>query len=41
VWGWSGVTEAEFPRIWITLEPNDGDQSLSGPAVLDTPRPQR
>jgi hypothetical protein len=37
VWGWSGVTEDEFPRVWVTLEANDMDESLSGPAVLDTP----
>jgi hypothetical protein len=36
VWVWSGVTEIEFPRVWVTLEPNDHDESLSGPAVLDT-----
>jgi hypothetical protein len=39
VWGWAGVTEAEFPRIWVTLEPNDHDESLSGPAVLDNQQP--
>ena len=33
---WSGVRRGEFPRIWITLEPNDGDAALNGPAVLDT-----
>jgi hypothetical protein len=36
VYAWSGVTRAEFPRIWITLEPTDGDESLSGETVLDT-----
>ena len=36
VWAWSGVTEVEFPRVWVTLEPNDRDESLSGPAVLDS-----
>ena len=27
---WSGVTRADFPRIWITLEPDDGDERLTG-----------
>jgi hypothetical protein len=34
---WSGVTRAEFPRIWITLEPDDGDERLSGATIADTP----
>jgi hypothetical protein len=34
---WSGVTRADFPRIWITLEPDDGDERLSGATVVDTP----
>ena len=34
---WSGVTRSDFPRIWITLEPDDGDERLTGETVLDTP----
>jgi anti-sigma-K factor RskA len=34
---WSGVTRADFPRIWITLEPDDGDERLTGATVVDTP----
>jgi hypothetical protein len=34
---WAGVTRDEFPRVWVTLEPDDGDEALSGPTVLDTP----
>ncbi len=37
VYAWSGVSRADFPRFWVTLEPNDQDESLSGPTVLDTP----
>lgn len=33
---WTGVTRAEFPRLWITLEPVDEDESPSGLTVLDT-----
>ena len=33
---WSGVTRAEFPRLWVTLEPLDEDESPSGTTVLDT-----
>lgn len=33
---WSGVTRAEFPRLWVTLEPLDEDESPSGATVLDT-----
>ncbi len=33
---WSGVTRAEFPRLWVTLEPLDDDESPSGHTVLDT-----
>lgn len=36
---WAGATRAEFPRLWVTLEPDDGDESLSGATVLDTPSP--
>lgn len=35
---WSGVTRADFPRLWITLEPIDEDESPSGQTVLDTGR---
>ena len=34
---WSGVTRSDFPRIWITLEPDDGDERLTGPTIADTP----
>lgn len=34
---WSGVTRSDFPRIWITLEPDDGDERLTGATVADTP----
>ncbi len=33
---WAGVTRADFPRLWITLEPIDDDESPSGDTVLDT-----
>ncbi len=33
---WTGVTRANFPRLWVTLEPLDDDQSPSGHTVLDT-----
>lgn len=33
---WSGVARADFPRLWITLEPVDEDTSPSGQTVLDT-----
>ena len=33
---WAGVTRAEFPRLWVTLEPLDDDESPSGHTVLDT-----
>jgi hypothetical protein len=33
---WSGVARADFPRLWITLEPVDEDTSPSGETVLDT-----
>lgn len=33
---WVGVTRAEFPRLWITLEPIDEDESPSGTNVMDT-----
>jgi hypothetical protein len=34
---WSAVSRAEFPRLWITLEPADGDTAISGETVLDSP----
>lgn len=33
---WSGVSRAAFPRLWVTLEPLDEDESPSGQTVLDT-----
>ena len=33
---WSGVPRSEFPRLWVTLEPLDEDESPSGRTVLDT-----
>lgn len=33
---WSGVKRADFPRLWVTLEPIDDDESPSGQTVLDT-----
>jgi hypothetical protein len=33
---WVGAARADFPRIWVTLEPIDGDESPSGRTVLDT-----
>jgi hypothetical protein len=33
---WTGVTRADFPRLWVTLEPLDEDESPSGHTVLDT-----
>jgi hypothetical protein len=35
---WAGVARADFPRLWITLEPIDEDESPSGTTVLDTGR---
>jgi len=32
----AGVSRADFPRLWVTLEPLDGDESPSGFTVLDT-----
>lgn len=32
---WSGVRRSEFPRIWITLEPNDADPTPSRDVVFD------
>jgi len=33
---WSGVTRADFPRLWVTLEPLDENESPSARTVLDT-----
>lgn len=33
---WVGVSRADFPRLWITLEPIDDDESPSGINVMDT-----
>lgn len=33
---WSGVRRSDFPRLWITLEPIDEDESPSETTVLDT-----
>jgi hypothetical protein len=33
---WTGISRQEFPRIWITLEPVDPNESPSGLTVLDT-----
>ena len=33
---WSGVSRGDFPRLWVTLEPLDEDESPSGQTVLDT-----
>jgi len=33
---WAGVTRADFPRLWVTLEPLDDDESPSQHTVLDT-----
>ena len=33
---WSGVRRSDFPRLWVTLEPVDDDESPSGTTVLDT-----
>lgn len=33
-----GVTRADYPRIWITLEAIDEDESPSPATVLDTVR---
>lgn len=31
------VRRADFPRVWVTLEPNDDDEALSGITVFDSP----
>ncbi len=33
---WTGISRRDFPRIWITLELLDADESPSGYAVMDT-----
>lgn len=33
---WTGVTRADFPRLWVTLEPLDDDEAPSTHTVLDT-----
>jgi hypothetical protein len=33
---WAGVSRADFPRLWVTLEPLDEDESPSKHTVLDT-----
>lgn len=35
---WVGVSRRAFPRIWVTIEPLDGDPAPSGQTVLDTRR---
>lgn len=35
---WSGVARADYPRLWITLEPIDEDESPTNHTVLDTGR---
>ncbi|MPZ71147.1 MAG: hypothetical protein GEU71_16720 [Actinobacteria bacterium] len=32
----TGVSRADFPRLWVTLEPVDDNESPSGHTVLDT-----
>jgi len=34
----SGVSRAEFPRLWVTLEPLDEDEGPTTHTVLDTGR---
>ncbi len=33
---WVGVSRADFPRLWITLEPVDEDESPSGNNMMDS-----
>lgn len=35
---WSGVTRTDYPRLWVTVEPLDGDARPSAQTVLDTGR---
>ncbi|MPZ52900.1 MAG: hypothetical protein GEU79_09250 [Acidimicrobiia bacterium] len=32
----TGVARSDYPRLWVTLEPLDDDESPSGDTVLDT-----
>lgn len=34
---WGAYSRTDFPRIWVTYEPADGDPGPSGLTVLDTP----
>ena len=34
--GWVAASRRDFPRVWVTLEPNDDNEALSGVTVLDT-----
>lgn len=33
---WVGVSRRDYPRLWVTLEPVDDDESLSGVNMMDT-----
>lgn len=33
---WVGVSRGAFPRLWVTLEPIDEDETPSGVTVMDT-----
>ena len=33
---WTGIARPDYPRIWITLEPLDEDESPSATTVMDT-----
>lgn len=33
----AGVARRDFPRLWVTVEPLDGDSAPSGETILDTP----
>ncbi len=33
---WAAVARADFPRLWVTLEPIDHDESPTSQTVLDT-----
>ena len=34
--GWVAASRRDFPRVWVTLEPSDDNEALSGVTVLDT-----